>query len=168
MKRLPNLPRSTEQGEPLQQLLENLPGSSLMHKPYQFCKALTVSDVGSLNRLVIPKEHARNHLPIDMLDNGETIFLTFFDSDGEAMDMVYFTLPESDTENTFYITIPRSHENGKSNSSCTAKGFPEKFLAISTSTESLNSVPQEGRDPGAVTNMLTMPMDSVTLNQQSW
>ena len=83
MKRLPNLPRSTEQGEPLQQLLETLPGSSMMHKPHQFCKALTVSDVGSLSRLVIPKEHARNHLPIHMLVNGETIFLTFFYNDNK-------------------------------------------------------------------------------------
>lgn len=166
--------------------------SSMMHKPHQFCKALTVSDVGSLNRLVIPKEHAQNHLPIHMIDSGETIFLIFFYSDNKewkfrfkyytssrsyvltsgwrkivkakklkARDTVYFT-PHSTTKNTFYITIPHFHENRKSNSSCIANDFPMNFLAMSpsaTSTESVNSMPQEGRDPDAVTKMLTMPID---------
>ena len=84
MKHLLQLHKSTEQGEPnLQQLDNLLTGSSTMYKEHLFHKELTGSDIGSLNRLLIPIQHARHHFPTDILDNNKYKFLKFIYNEGK-------------------------------------------------------------------------------------
>lgn len=58
-------------------------------KEYMFEKSLTPSDVGKLNRLVIPKQHAEKYFPLDS-DSGETaILLSFEDESGKLWKFRY-------------------------------------------------------------------------------
>lgn len=50
-------------------------------KQHLFEKPLTPSDVGKLNRLVIPKQHAEKYFPLSGGDSGEKGFLLSFEDD---------------------------------------------------------------------------------------
>lgn len=58
-------------------------------REHLFEKLLTPSDVGKLNRLVIPKQHAERHFPLDA-DSGEKgLLLSFEDEDGKSWRFRY-------------------------------------------------------------------------------
>ncbi|KAH9312743.1 hypothetical protein KI387_027778, partial [Taxus chinensis] len=54
-----------------------------------FQKAVTPSDVGKLNRLVIPKQHAENYFPHDMASGGKDVLLNFQDAAGKTWRFRY-------------------------------------------------------------------------------
>lgn len=54
-----------------------------------FDKAVTPSDVGKLNRLVIPKQHAEKYLPLDTDANEKGLLLSFEDSTGKSWRFRY-------------------------------------------------------------------------------
>ncbi|CAN7089217.1 unnamed protein product [Brassica rapa subsp. narinosa] len=54
---------------------------------HMFDKVLTTSDVGKLNRLVIPKQHAENYFPLEENENGT--MLEFQDKNGKMWKFRY-------------------------------------------------------------------------------
>ncbi|CAI9768046.1 unnamed protein product [Fraxinus pennsylvanica] len=54
-----------------------------------FEKAVTRSDVGKLNRLVIPKQHAEKHFPSQSGNNSKGLVLSFKDMDGKVWRFRY-------------------------------------------------------------------------------
>ncbi|GLJ55252.1 hypothetical protein SUGI_1185710 [Cryptomeria japonica] len=54
-----------------------------------FEKAVTPSDVGKLNRLVIPKHHAEKYFPLDTTANDKGLLLNFEDNTGKAWRFRY-------------------------------------------------------------------------------
>ncbi|PIN23681.1 hypothetical protein CDL12_03590 [Handroanthus impetiginosus] len=54
-----------------------------------FEKAVTPSDVGKLNRLVIPKQHAEKHFPLQSGNTSKGILLNFEDSGGKVWRFRY-------------------------------------------------------------------------------
>lgn len=54
-----------------------------------FEKAVTPSDVGKLNRLVIPKQHAEKHFPSQSGNNSKGLLLSFEDMDGKVWRFRY-------------------------------------------------------------------------------
>ncbi|URD78806.1 B3 [Musa troglodytarum] len=62
---------------------------SCVEKEHMFDKVVTPSDVGKLNRLVIPKQHAEKYFPLDAGDNGKGLLLTFEDRNGESWRFRY-------------------------------------------------------------------------------
>ncbi|XP_020233899.1 B3 domain-containing protein At2g36080 [Cajanus cajan] len=56
-------------------------------KEAMFEKALTPSDVGKLNRLVIPKQHAEKHFPLESSSKG--LLLSFEDESGKCWRFRY-------------------------------------------------------------------------------
>eukprot|EP01018_Ginkgo_biloba_P032179 Gb_15838 [translate_table: standard] len=71
-----------------QQMLNLTLGSPMMHgisfpRQHLFDKEVTPSDVGKLNRLVIPKQHAERYFPMDSLDSDTCFFLTFEEPKGQ-------------------------------------------------------------------------------------
>ncbi|CAL9209752.1 B3 domain-containing protein Os03g0120900-like [Musa acuminata AAA Group] len=62
---------------------------SCVEKEHMFDKVVTPSDVGKLNRLVIPKQHAEKYFPLDAGDNGKGLLLSFEDRNGESWRFRY-------------------------------------------------------------------------------
>ncbi|KAH6834486.1 hypothetical protein C2S53_004221 [Perilla frutescens var. hirtella] len=54
-----------------------------------FEKAVTPSDVGKLNRLVIPKQHAEKHFPLQSGSSSKGVLLNFEDSGGKVWRFRY-------------------------------------------------------------------------------
>nr|AGS83386.1 tempranillo [Olea europaea] len=54
-----------------------------------FEKAVTPSDVGKLNRLVIPKQHAEKHFPLKSGNNSKGVLLNFEDMGGKVWRFRY-------------------------------------------------------------------------------
>ncbi|XP_073316341.1 AP2/ERF and B3 domain-containing transcription factor RAV1-like [Primulina huaijiensis] len=54
-----------------------------------FEKAVTPSDVGKLNRLVIPKQHAEKHFPLQNGNNSKGVLLNFEDMGGKVWRFRY-------------------------------------------------------------------------------
>ncbi|XP_042056790.1 AP2/ERF and B3 domain-containing transcription repressor RAV2-like [Salvia splendens] len=54
-----------------------------------FEKAVTPSDVGKLNRLVIPKQHAEKHFPLQSGNSSKGVLLNFEDSGGSVWRFRY-------------------------------------------------------------------------------
>ncbi|GLJ41264.1 hypothetical protein SUGI_0854180 [Cryptomeria japonica] len=54
-----------------------------------FDKAVTPSDVGKLNRLVIPKHHAEKYFPMDVHSNEKGLLLNFEDTAGKTWRFRY-------------------------------------------------------------------------------
>ncbi|XP_057765722.1 AP2/ERF and B3 domain-containing transcription factor RAV1-like [Salvia miltiorrhiza] len=54
-----------------------------------FEKAVTPSDVGKLNRLVIPKQHAEKHFPLQSGNSSKGVLLNFEDSGGKVWRFRY-------------------------------------------------------------------------------
>ncbi|XP_043692023.1 AP2/ERF and B3 domain-containing transcription factor RAV1-like [Telopea speciosissima] len=54
-----------------------------------FDKAVTPSDVGKLNRLVIPKQHAEKHFPLQVENTSKGVLLNFEDNGGKVWRFRY-------------------------------------------------------------------------------
>ncbi|XP_050249570.1 B3 domain-containing transcription factor NGA1-like isoform X2 [Quercus robur] len=59
-----------------------------IEKEHMFDKVVTPSDVGKLNRLVIPKQHAEKHFPLDST-NEKGLLLSFEDRNGKPWRFRY-------------------------------------------------------------------------------
>ncbi|KAM0906274.1 hypothetical protein ACQ4PT_016847 [Festuca glaucescens] len=58
-------------------------------KEHMFHKVVTPSDVGKLNRLVIPKQHAEKYFPLDAAANDKGLLLSFEDRAGKLWRFRY-------------------------------------------------------------------------------
>ncbi|XP_042470596.1 B3 domain-containing protein Os02g0683500-like isoform X1 [Zingiber officinale] len=63
---------------------------TVLEREQMFEKVVTPSDVGKLNRLVIPKQHAEKYFPLDAVaDGGKGLLLSFEDQTGKAWRFRY-------------------------------------------------------------------------------
>ena len=64
---------------------------SSIEREHMFDKVVTPSDVGKLNRLVIPKQHAEKYFPLDSKteDNSKGLLLNFEDRNGKSWRFRY-------------------------------------------------------------------------------
>ncbi|XP_004244732.2 B3 domain-containing protein Os03g0120900 [Solanum lycopersicum] len=63
---------------------------ALVEREHMFDKVVTPSDVGKLNRLVIPKQHAEKYFPLDSSSNDKGgLLLNFEDSNGKPWRFRY-------------------------------------------------------------------------------
>ncbi|XP_008808297.1 B3 domain-containing protein Os02g0683500 [Phoenix dactylifera] len=60
-----------------------------VEKEHMFDKVVTPSDVGKLNRLVIPKQHAERYFPLDASANEKGLLLCFEDRTGKSWRFRY-------------------------------------------------------------------------------
>ncbi|XP_010542813.1 PREDICTED: B3 domain-containing transcription factor NGA3-like [Tarenaya hassleriana] len=60
-----------------------------VEKEHMFNKVVTPSDVGKLNRLVIPKQHAENYFPLDSSSSQNSTLLNFQDRNGKMWRFRY-------------------------------------------------------------------------------
>ncbi|KAE8710719.1 B3 domain-containing transcription factor NGA2 [Hibiscus syriacus] len=60
-----------------------------IEKEHMFDKVVTPSDVGKLNRLVIPKQHAEKYFPLDPCANEKGLLLNFEDRNGQPWRFRY-------------------------------------------------------------------------------
>uniref|UniRef100_A0A7N0RG73 TF-B3 domain-containing protein n=1 Tax=Kalanchoe fedtschenkoi TaxID=63787 RepID=A0A7N0RG73_KALFE len=60
-----------------------------IEKEHMFDKVVTPSDVGKLNRLVIPKQHAERYFPLDSSANEKGLLLNFEDRRGKSWRFRY-------------------------------------------------------------------------------
>ncbi|URD79000.1 B3 [Musa troglodytarum] len=60
-----------------------------VEKEHMFDKVVTPSDVGKLNRLVIPKQHAERYFPLDTSANEKGLLLSFEDRTGKSWRFRY-------------------------------------------------------------------------------
>ncbi|GLT34247.1 hypothetical protein SLA2020_087720 [Shorea laevis] len=63
--------------------------SNSIEKEHMFDKVVTPSDVGKLNRLVIPKQHAEKYFPLDSSSNEKGLLLNFEDRNGKSWRFRY-------------------------------------------------------------------------------
>ncbi|XP_057439731.1 B3 domain-containing transcription factor NGA1-like isoform X2 [Lotus japonicus] len=61
----------------------------VVEKEHMFDKVVTPSDVGKLNRLVIPKQHAEKYFPLDSSSNEKGLLLNFEDRNGKLWRFRY-------------------------------------------------------------------------------
>ncbi|KAE9615331.1 putative transcription factor B3-Domain family [Lupinus albus] len=61
----------------------------ITEKEHMFNKVVTPSDVGKLNRLVIPKQHAEKYFPLDTTTNEKGLLLNFEDRNGKLWRFRY-------------------------------------------------------------------------------
>ncbi|CAJ1976050.1 unnamed protein product [Sphenostylis stenocarpa] len=61
----------------------------VVEKEHMFDKVVTPSDVGKLNRLVIPKQHAEKYFPLDSSSNEKGLLLNFEDRSGKVWRFRY-------------------------------------------------------------------------------
>ncbi|KAG6500234.1 B3 domain-containing protein Os03g0120900-like [Zingiber officinale] len=61
----------------------------LENKEHMFDKVVTPSDVGKLNRLVIPKQHAEKYFPLNPASNEKGMLLSFDDRTGKSWRFRY-------------------------------------------------------------------------------
>ncbi|KAF3439771.1 hypothetical protein FNV43_RR18049 [Rhamnella rubrinervis] len=64
-------------------------GWSCIEREHMFDKVVTPSDVGKLNRLVIPKQHAEKYFPLDSSANEKGLLLNFEDRTGKPWRFRY-------------------------------------------------------------------------------
>lgn len=60
-----------------------------VEREHMFDKVVTPSDVGKLNRLVIPKQHAEKYFPLDSSSNEKGLLLNFEDRSGKPWRFRY-------------------------------------------------------------------------------
>ncbi|XP_056174437.1 B3 domain-containing transcription factor NGA1 isoform X1 [Syzygium oleosum] len=60
-----------------------------IEREHMFDKVVTPSDVGKLNRLVIPKQHAEKYFPLDSSSNEKGLLLNFEDRNGKSWRFRY-------------------------------------------------------------------------------
>ncbi|KAH7513626.1 hypothetical protein FEM48_Zijuj11G0000900 [Ziziphus jujuba var. spinosa] len=63
--------------------------SCCIEREHMFDKVVTPSDVGKLNRLVIPKQHAEKYFPLDSSNNEKGLLLNFEDRNGKPWRFRY-------------------------------------------------------------------------------
>lgn len=63
--------------------------SNTIEREHMFDKVVTPSDVGKLNRLVIPKQHAEKYFPLDSSTNEKGLLLNFEDMNGKPWRFRY-------------------------------------------------------------------------------
>lgn len=63
--------------------------SLIIEREHMFDKVVTPSDVGKLNRLVIPKQHAEKYFPLDSSTNDKGLLLNFEDRNGKPWRFRY-------------------------------------------------------------------------------
>ncbi|KAL8535672.1 hypothetical protein ACS0TY_011344 [Phlomoides rotata] len=63
--------------------------SVVVQREHMFDKVVTPSDVGKLNRLVIPKQHAEKYFPLDSSTNEKGLLLNFEDRNGKPWRFRY-------------------------------------------------------------------------------
>ncbi|CAL5030431.1 unnamed protein product [Urochloa decumbens] len=63
--------------------------AEVIEKEHMFDKVVTPSDVGKLNRLVIPKQHAEKHFPLDAAGSEKGLLLSFEDRAGKLWRFRY-------------------------------------------------------------------------------
>ncbi|XP_074559005.1 B3 domain-containing protein Os03g0120900-like [Curcuma longa] len=68
---------------------ENANSFFLENKEHMFDKVVTPSDVGKLNRLVIPKQHAEKYFPLNPASNEKGMLLSFEDRTGKSWRFRY-------------------------------------------------------------------------------
>ncbi|XP_076934674.1 B3 domain-containing protein Os03g0120900-like [Bidens hawaiensis] len=78
-------PDQTEEGDSNSNWNMNM----MVEKEHMFDKAVTPSDVGKLNRLVIPKQHAERFFPLDSSTNYKGLLLNFEDRNGKVWRFQY-------------------------------------------------------------------------------
>ncbi|CAK9170320.1 unnamed protein product [Ilex paraguariensis] len=61
----------------------------VVEREHMFDKVVTPSDVGKLNRLVIPKQHAERYFPLDSSTNEKGLLLNFEDRNGKPWRFRY-------------------------------------------------------------------------------
>ncbi|KAL9995914.1 putative transcription factor B3-Domain family [Helianthus debilis subsp. tardiflorus] len=61
----------------------------MVEREHMFDKVVTPSDVGKLNRLVIPKQHAERYFPLDSSTNDKGLLLNFEDRNGKPWRFRY-------------------------------------------------------------------------------
>lgn len=66
-----------------------MPSQQNVEKEHMFDKVVTPSDVGKLNRLVIPKQHAEKYFPLDAAANEKELLLNFEDRNGKPWRFRY-------------------------------------------------------------------------------
>ncbi|KAF8379834.1 hypothetical protein HHK36_029283 [Tetracentron sinense] len=64
-------------------------GTGCTEREHMFDKVVTPSDVGKLNRLVIPKQHAEKYFPLDSSANEKGLLLNFEDRSGKPWRFRY-------------------------------------------------------------------------------
>ncbi|XP_008437475.1 uncharacterized protein LOC103482885 [Cucumis melo] len=64
-------------------------GGEVVEREHMFDKVVTPSDVGKLNRLVIPKQHAERFFPLDSSTNDKGLLLNFEDRNGKSWRFRY-------------------------------------------------------------------------------
>ena len=64
-------------------------GFGVVEREHMFDKVVTPSDVGKLNRLVIPKQHAEKYFPLDSATNDKGLILNFEDPNGKPWRFRY-------------------------------------------------------------------------------
>lgn len=64
-------------------------GAAAVQREHMFDKVVTPSDVGKLNRLVIPKQHAEKYFPLDSSTNEKGLLLNFEDRNGKPWRFRY-------------------------------------------------------------------------------
>ncbi|KAI0499915.1 hypothetical protein KFK09_018123 [Dendrobium nobile] len=65
------------------------PSTTQVQKEHMFEKVVTPSDVGKLNRLVIPKQHAEKYFPLDASTHDRGLLLNFEDRNGKPWRFRY-------------------------------------------------------------------------------
>uniref|UniRef100_A0ACD5WEU2 Uncharacterized protein n=1 Tax=Avena sativa TaxID=4498 RepID=A0ACD5WEU2_AVESA len=65
------------------------PAAAAVEKEHMFDKVVTPSDVGKLNRLVIPKQHAEKYFPLDASSTDKGLLLSFEDRAGKPWRFRY-------------------------------------------------------------------------------
>ncbi|KAI0520482.1 hypothetical protein KFK09_007958 [Dendrobium nobile] len=65
------------------------PAAATVEKEHMFEKVVTPSDVGKLNRLVIPKQHAEKYFPLDSSTHDKGLLLNFEDRNGKPWRFRY-------------------------------------------------------------------------------
>ncbi|GAB2272729.1 hypothetical protein Dimus_007549 [Dionaea muscipula] len=68
---------------------ESSSGGAYVEREHMFDKVVTPSDVGKLNRLVIPKQHAERYFPLDPSADEKGLLLNFEDRCGKAWRFRY-------------------------------------------------------------------------------
>nr|XP_043630429.1 B3 domain-containing transcription factor NGA1-like [Erigeron canadensis] len=68
---------------------EQIGGTLMVEREHMFDKVVTPSDVGKLNRLVIPKQHAERYFPLDSSNNDKGLLLNFEDRNGKLWRFRY-------------------------------------------------------------------------------
>ncbi|EOA27516.1 hypothetical protein CARUB_v10023656mg [Capsella rubella] len=75
--------------KPSQEEEEEAGAREVAEREHMFDKVVTPSDVGKLNRLVIPKQHAERFFPLDSSSNEKGLLLNFEDLTGKSWRFRY-------------------------------------------------------------------------------